>query len=174
MPSRWAGALFSVLGFYAKAFFMVGIVYVAGYLFVFRSKRTATYYFALAMGFWGRVAAGGAPHISRLPQRLPVPSHGVANYTRLHVHEQLEAYWSRNMYLLLVVVGLVAAALRRIRYHRVRIDVTHPDQPLLNGIRVNLYFELSALLMFLIFFYKIGGTVGLGVASTSTCCSRRY
>ena len=153
-------AVFSVLGFYAKAFFMVGIVYVAGYLFVFRSKRTAVYYFAMAMGLW--VASLLLVHRLWPAYLNDCLFHhmGVANYTRLHVHEQLDAYRERNVYLVLAVLGLVVAALRQIRYRRVRIDVLHPDQPLLNGVRVNLYFELSALLIFFIFFYKIGGHSG--------------
>jgi hypothetical protein len=153
-------AIFSVLGFYCKAFFLVGIVYVAGYLFVFLSKRTAVYYFALAMALW--VSSLLVVHRIYPAYLNDCLFHhmGVASYTRLHVYEQLEAYRSRNLYLMLVVVGLVVAALRRIRYRRLRIDVTHPDQPLLNGVRANLYFELSALLIFLIFFYKIGGHSG--------------
>jgi hypothetical protein len=150
----------SLLGFYAKAFFLVGITYVAAYLFLFRSKRTAIRYFALAMAAWG--ASLWVVH-RLFPAYLNdcvIHHAGVATYSRFHVYEQIAAYWSRSTFLVLVVVALVAAALRKIQPRRLRIDLIHLDQPFINGIAVRLYFELSALIMGLIFFYKLGGHAG--------------
>ncbi len=150
----------SVAGYYTKPFFMVGIGYVATYLFVFRSKRTALRFFGLAMAAW----VGSLALVHRwLPAYLNdcfLHHVAVAEYSRHHVYEQLRTYGSRELFLLMVVLALVVAALRRIRLERVRVDVLHPDQPLLNGVSVSLFFELSVLVIGVLFFYKLGGHPG--------------
>jgi hypothetical protein len=161
--SPWSlvlSVLFSVLGFYTKPYFLVGILYIAVYLFLFESKRKGLTYFALALAAW--VLSLRLIH-SLLPAYLNncLFHHiNIASFFQEHVNRQLKEYSAANLALVLVALGLCVAACRRTRPGRLRLDLWHLRPPLINGVRTRLYFEVSIVTMLLLFYFKLGGHPG--------------
>jgi hypothetical protein len=163
--SRWsllASILCVIAGFFAKPYFLIGIVYTAAHLFLFRSKAAALRYGMSALTLW----ALSLYLVSRL---LPTylndcvfVLYSATNNVPQHAMNQLKEYLGRNLWLVAAVLGLVLMSLARVRWRNVGLDLFKPRLPLITGFGTNLYFELSALIAWLVFMYKLGGNTGGG------------
>jgi len=156
------GVLLSILGFYTKPYYLIGIGYTAAYLFIFRSKGRAIVYFVTAVAVLA-LSLGLANCI--LPAYLNdcvFHHHNVATYSFAYVTEQLKGYGIRNMFLLAIAVGLAVLALWVARRQYAGLSLFDPRRPLVNGVGLNLYFEVSALVIFSLWVWKLGGHLGGG------------
>lgn len=156
------GVLLSILGFYTKPYYLIGIGYTAAGLFVFRSKGRAIVYFASAV----TVLALSALLIhSIFPAYLNdcfFHHQNVATYSWAHLVGQLKGYCTRNVFLLAIAVGLGVVSLRGVRDRHLGLSLLDPRRPLVTGVRLNWYFEVSALVIFGLWVWKLGGHLGGG------------
>jgi hypothetical protein len=159
------GVLLSILGFYTKSYYLIGIGYTAAYLFIFRSKGRAIIYFvsaiallALSMGLINRILPAYLNNCFFHHLNMP-------NYSFAHLADQLKDYGARNLFLLAIAIGLLVASLRAVRDQHLGLSLLNPRRPLVTGVRLNLYFEVSALVIFSLWVWKLGGHVGGGRAT---------
>jgi hypothetical protein len=86
----------------------------------------------------------------------------VATYSFAYVTEQLKGYGVRNLFLLAIAIGLAVASLRVVRSQYLGLSLLNPRWPLVAGVRLNLYFEVSAVVIFSLWVWKLGGHLGGG------------
>jgi hypothetical protein len=156
------GVLLSLLGFYTKPYYLIGLGYTAAYLFIFRSKGRAIVYFAGAL-------AGLALSMALINRVFPAylndcffHHQNVATYSFAHLVYQLKGYAARNLFLLALASILVVVLLRPVRDRQLGLSLLDPCRPLVTGVRLNLYFEVSALVIISLWLWKLGGHLGGG------------
>jgi hypothetical protein len=163
--ARWsllASILFSIAGFFAKPYFLIGTVYTAAYLCLFRSKAGALRYGMVALTLWALSLYLASRLLPTYLNDCLFMHYNVATDDPQHAMHQLKDYSGRNLWLLVAVLGLVLMSLARIRWRDLGLDLLRPGRPLITGVGMNLNFEVSALIALLVFMYKLGGHTGGG------------